>query len=79
MKKETLQFWKQFLLTALIMSCCVILFDFWEPLKQLVTGHYQPGTNLASYISPETDIPVILAVSVVLASAGVRRKKTTDK
>jgi hypothetical protein len=79
MKKEPLQFGKQFLLTAFIMSLCFLLFDLWDPLKQLVTGHFEPGTNLASYISLKKDIPIIIAVSVVLARVSMRKKKATNK
>lgn len=61
------------------MSLCFLLFDLWEPFKQLIMGRYEPGTDLASYISLKTNIPVIIAVSVILARASVRRKKATDK
>ncbi|GET21965.1 hypothetical protein [Prolixibacter denitrificans] len=77
MKKEILQFGKQFLLTALIMSLCLLLFDLWDPIKQMITGHFDSEKDLTSYISLKTDIPVIVAVSIVMARASMRRKKAT--
>ena len=79
MKKATLKFGKHFLVTAVIMSLCFILFDLWDPFKQLVTGNYESGTSLASYISISKNIPVIIAVSVVMAGADTRRKKAGNK
>lgn len=74
-----MQFGKQFLLTALIMSLCFMLFDLWDPIKQMITGHFDSGKDLTSYISLKTNIPVIVAVSVVMASTSMRRKKNTNK
>ena len=79
MKKETKEFWKHFLVTATIMSLCFILFDLWDPIERMITEHFETRTNLTSYISLKKDIPVILAVSVLLARASVCRKKATDK
>ncbi|GET24666.1 hypothetical protein [Prolixibacter sp. NT017] len=79
MKKEILQFGKQFLLTALIMSLCLLLFDLWDPMKQMITGDFDSGKDLTSYISLKTDIPVIVAVSIVMARASMRRKKAAKK
>jgi len=79
MKKEILQFGKQFLITALIMSLCFMLFALWDPIKLMITGDFDSGKDLTSYISLKTDIPVIVAVSIVMARASMRRKKAANK
>jgi len=56
-----------------------MLFALWDPIKLMITGDFDSGKDLTSYISLKTDIPVIVAVSIVMARASMRRKKAANK
>ena len=78
MKEETKAFWKHFVVIAIIMTLCFILFELWDPIERMILGRSTSGKSLASFITLKRDIPVIVAVSLIFARAKVKRKRNDD-
>lgn len=68
---------KRFLVTFFIMMGCLILFDLYTPIKNLLSGDKLNGSEILSYIEFTKHFPVVLAISAGLAFG--RSKKSSKK